>query len=140
MEKILEVKNLEKSYKENKAVDGLNFNVYKGEILGILGPNGAGKSTTISMLSTIAKKDGGEIIYFGEPIEKNIKYVKQNLGVVPQDLALFEEISAYKNIEFFASLYGLKKEKLKQAVNEALDFVGLKERKNDKPKTYSRTE
>ncbi len=137
LEKILEVKNLKKSYKKNKAVDGLSFDLYRGEILGILGPNGAGKSTTINILSTILKKDEGEIKYFGEELEKNLKQIKQNLGVVPQDLAIYEDISAYKNIEFFASLYGIKKEELKNAVEEALKFVGLEERKDDKPKTYS---
>lgn len=137
LEKILEVKNLKKSYKKNKAVDGLSFDLYRGEILGILGPNGAGKSTTINILSTILKKDEGEIKYLGEELEKNLKQIKQNLGVVPQDLAIYEDISAYKNIEFFASLYGIKKEELKNAVEEALKFVGLEERKDDKPKTYS---
>ena len=109
MKKIIEVKNLKKSYKNNKALDGLDFDLYEGEILGILGPNGAGKSTTINILSTILKKDEGEITYFGMSTEKNLKYIKANLGVVPQDIALYEDITAYKNIEFFASLYGLKK-------------------------------
>ena len=137
MEKVIEVKNLKKSYKSNKAVDGLSFDLYRGEILGILGPNGAGKSTTINILSTILKKDDGEILYFGAPIEKRIREVKSKLGIVPQDLAIFEDIPAYKNITFFASLYGIKGEKLKEAANYALEFVGLEERKDDKPKTYS---
>lgn len=138
MNKIIEVKNLQKSYKNNKALNGLDFDLYKGEILGILGPNGAGKSTTINILSTILKKDGGEILYFGEPLtEKNIKNVKSKLGVVPQDIAIFEDISAYKNITFFASLYGLKGEALQKATDYALEFAGLTGRKNDKPKTYS---
>ena len=76
MEKIIEVKNLQKSYKNNKALDGLSFDLYEGEILGILGPNGAGKSTTINILSTILKKDAGEILYFGKPMEKNEKEIK----------------------------------------------------------------
>ena len=137
MNKIIEVKNLQKSYKNNKALNGLNFDLYKGEILGILGPNGAGKSTTINILSTILKKDGGEILYFGKQIEKNEKEIKSKLGIVPQDLAIFEDVSAYKNITFFASLYGLKGKELEDMANYALKFAGLEERKNDKPKTYS---
>lgn len=137
MKKIIEVKNLKKSYKNNKALDGLDFDLYEGEILGILGPNGAGKSTTINILSTILKKDEGEITYFGMSTEKNLKYIKANLGVVPQDIALYEDITAYKNIDFFASLYGLKKQNLKDAVEYALKFVGLEDRKNDLPKHYS---
>lgn len=137
MEKVIEVKDLKKCYKNNKALDGLSFDLYRGEILGILGPNGAGKSTTINILSTILKKDEGEILYFGTQIEKNTKEIKAKLGIVPQDLAIFEDISAYKNIAFFASLYGLKGEKLEEAINYALKFAGLEDRKNDKPKTYS---
>ena len=138
MEKVIEVKNLKKKYKNNEALKGLDFDLYKGEILGILGPNGAGKSTTINILSTILKKDEGEILYFGEPLtEKNINKVKSKLGIVPQDLAIFEDISAYKNITFFASLYGIKGEELERATDYALEFAGLTGRKNDKPKTYS---
>lgn len=137
MEKILEINNLKKYYKENKAVDGLSFDVYEGEILGLLGPNGAGKSTTISILSTILKKDSGEIQYFGKELQGNLKYIKSNLGVVPQDLAIYEDISSYKNVEFFASLYGVKKENRKEAVMQALKFVGLEDRAKEKPKTFS---
>ena len=138
MEKVIEVKGLRKKYKNNEALKGLNFDLYKGEILGILGPNGAGKSTTINILSTILKKDGGEILYFGEPInEMNINKIKAKLGIVPQDVAVFEDISAYKNLTFFGSLYGLKGEKLEKAVDYALEFAGLTNRKKDKPKTYS---
>lgn len=137
MKKVIEVKNLQKSYKNNKALNGLDFDLYEGEILGILGPNGAGKSTTINILSTILKKDDGEILYFGKPIEKNEKEIKSKLGIVPQDLAIFEDISAYKNITFFASLYGIKGKELEDAANYALRFAGLEDRKNDKPKTYS---
>lgn len=137
LEKIIEVKNLQKNYKTNKALDGLSFDLYEGEILGVLGPNGAGKSTTINILSTILKKDAGEILYFGKPMEKNEKEIKSKLGIVPQDLAIYEDVSAYKNISFFASLYGLKGEKLKEAIDYAIKFVGLEERKNDKPKHFS---
>lgn len=137
MESILEVKDLKKYYKENKAVNGLTFNLYKGEILGFLGPNGAGKSTTINILSTILKHDEGEIKFFGTDINKNKKLIKSQLGIVPQELAIFEEISAYKNVEFFTSLYGLSGKNLRNAVLEALKMVGLDDKKDSKPMTFS---
>jgi len=137
MEAILQVKDLKKYYKESKAVDGLSFNLYKGEILGFLGPNGAGKSTTINILSTILKHDEGEIKFFGTDIKDNKKWIKSNLGIVPQELAIFEEISAYKNVEFFTSLYGLSGKNLKNAVLEALKMVGLEDKKDSKPITFS---
>lgn len=137
METILEVKNLIKYYKENKAVNGLEFNLFKGEILGFLGPNGAGKSTTINILSTILKHDEGEIKFFGSDIKDNKRWIKAQLGIVPQELAIFEEIPAYKNVEFFTSLYGLSGKELKDAVLEALRMVGLEEKKNSKPITFS---
>lgn len=137
MESILEVKDLKKYYKENKAVNGLSFDLYKGEILGLLGPNGAGKSTTINILSTILKYDEGEIIFFGTNIKDNKKMIKSKLGIVPQELAIFEEISAYKNIKFFTSLYGLSGKNLKGAVLEALKMVGLEDKKDSKPITFS---
>ncbi|ALB44630.1 ABC transporter ATP-binding protein [Clostridium beijerinckii] len=137
METVLQVKNLKKSYKNYKAVDGLSFELYEGEILGFLGPNGAGKSTTINILSTILKKDSGEIKFFNKEITNNLKYIKSRIGIVPQDLAIYEDVSAYKNVEFFASLYGLRSEELRESVLEALRFVGLEDRKDDIPKIFS---
>ncbi|MCL2355133.1 MAG: ABC transporter ATP-binding protein [Oscillospiraceae bacterium] len=157
----MEIRNLEKSYKrrkatknpqslllrerqsgasrnkENKAVDGLDFDLYKGEILGLLGPNGAGKSTTISILSTILKKDKGTVKIFDKNIETNLQSIKSRLGIVPQDIAIYEGISARKNVEFFASLYGVRKRELKTRVMEALKFVELEDKADDKPKTFS---
>ena len=112
MNKILEVQHIEKSYRENKAVNDLSFHVNEGEILGLLGPNGAGKSTTISILSTILKNDAGKINIFNLPLESHINEIKGQLGIVPQEIAIYEDISAYRNVAFFASLYGLKKNHL----------------------------
>ena len=137
METLLEVKNLSKSYGNNLAVNNLSFDVYTGEILGLLGPNGAGKSTTITILSGLLSYNSGEIYFLGKDVRKNSKQVKANLGIVPQDIAFYEEISAYQNVKFFASLYGLTGNALEERVKEALEFVGLEERKNEKPKTYS---
>lgn len=137
MNKILEVTKLEKSYHQNKAVNDLSFDVYQGEILGLLGPNGAGKSTTISILSTILKSDAGSISVFGLPLATHTNQIKGQLGIVPQEIAIYEDISAYRNVAFFASLYGIKKEDLKKNVLNALSFVGLADKKDDKPKTFS---
>ena len=137
MKKVLEVKNLCKKYGDFIAVDKLSIHLNEGEILGLLGPNGAGKSTTISILSTILPKNSGEINFFGLPYEENMKEIKERIGIVPQEIAIYENISAYKNVEFFASLYNVKKSELNERVLSALEFVGLLEHKDDKPKTFS---
>jgi ABC-2 type transport system ATP-binding protein len=137
MKTILKVENLEKSFKDKKVLKGINFELSEGEILCFLGPNGAGKSTTINILTTALGYDTGRITMDGDPIEKNIRKVKASLGIVPQDLAIYEELSAEQNVSFFASLYGLRGSMLKKSVEEALEFVGLTERKKDKAKTFS---
>lgn len=137
MNNVVTVKNLEKNYHTKKAVDGINFVVHKGEIVGLLGPNGAGKSTTINILATILSADKGEITILGHDLKKDIKPIKQGIGVVPQDLAIYEEISAEKNVRFFASLYNIKGKQLESKAKEALKLVGLFDRKDDKPKTFS---
>lgn len=137
MENILEVKKLSKTYKNGrKALDNLNFYVTKGEILGFLGPNGAGKSTTINILSTLLQSDEGKIIYFNEE-NLSTKDIKKQLGIVPQELAIYEDISASQNVKFFASLYGVKKSEINEKVENALKKVGLEDRKDDKPSTFS---
>ncbi len=137
MENLLEVKKLSKTYRNGrKALDNLNFHVKKGEILGFLGPNGAGKSTTINILSTLLQSDEGEIIFFNDE-NLSIKDVKKQLGIVPQELAIYEDISAAQNVKFFASLYGVKKSEINEKVENALKKVGLEDRKDDKPSTFS---
>ena len=137
MKKILEVKNINKSYQHNKAINNLSFNVYDGEILGLLGPNGAGKSTTINILSTLLTSDTGTINIFNLPLTSHSNKIKAQLGIVPQEIALYEDISAYHNVAFFASLYGVKKKDLPKQVMNALTFVGLSDKKNDDPRTFS---
>ena len=137
MENLLEVKKLSKTYRNGrKALDNLSFHVKKGEILGFLGPNGAGKSTTINILSTLLQSDEGEIIFFNDE-NLSIKDVKKQLGIVPQELAIYEDISAAQNVKFFASLYGVKKSEINEKVENALKKVGLEDRKDDKPSTFS---
>ncbi|MDF2502799.1 ABC transporter ATP-binding protein [Clostridium sp.] len=137
MKSIIGIKNIKKSYKEKVVLKDISFNVKNGEILCVLGPNGAGKSTTINILTTALNYDSGEIKYNGEIISSNNKMFKRDLGVVPQDIAIYEDISAEKNVKFFASLYGLRGKDLENKVNEALEFVGLSDKKKDKPKTFS---
>ena len=137
MDNLMTVKNLTKSFKSNTVLKGISFDLYRGELLCILGPNGAGKSTTINILTAALGSDGGEILYKGTAIGKQLKSYKQSLGIVPQDVALYEELSAEQNLKFFASIYGLKGKQLKSAVDEALVFAGLDERRNDKVKTFS---
>lgn len=137
MKSIIKVDNLEKSYKDKKALDKISFDVKEGEILCFLGPNGAGKSTTINILTTALNSDGGNMYYDDKLVKgSDIKY-KSSLGIVPQDLAVYEEISAQKNVEFFAALYGLRGRELKTKVDEALEFVGLLDKKKDIVKTFS---
>lgn len=135
--KILEVSNLKKKYGNNEVVKGISFSVNKGEILGFLGPNGAGKSTTINILSTALKASNGEMKFMGKDILTNKKKYKSKLGIVPQSLAIFENLSALENVKYFGSFYGLKGEKLKAQSEKALEMVGLLDRANDLPKTYS---
>lgn len=137
MENLLTVKNLSKSFKENKVLKGISFDVHRGEVLCVLGPNGAGKSTTINILTAALGSDGGEICYKGKKIGRRLHTYKQALGIVPQDISLYEELSAECNLTFFASLYGLHGAALKKAVDEALDFAGLADRRHDKVKTFS---
>lgn len=137
MTSVVEVENLRKNYNEKVAINGMSFEVKKGEILGLLGPNGAGKSTMINILATVLSPTSGNVKMFGRDLKKGAKHVKQGIGIVPQDLAIFEEISAEKNVRFFASTYNLKGNVLDKRVEEALKLVRLYERKDDKPKTFS---
>ncbi len=137
MEILLCVNNLTKSFKENKALKGVSFEVRRGEVLCILGPNGAGKTTTINILTAALRSDSGDVTFKGKPIDRQMRAYKQVLGIVPQDVALYEELSAERNLHFFASLYGLQGNELKKAVNEALMFAGLDDRRRDKVKTFS---
>ncbi len=137
MNNLLTVKNLTKSFQEKQVLRGISFDVRQGEVLCILGPNGAGKSTTINILTAALGSDGGELYFKGERLGRRLRGYKQALGIVPQDIALYEELSAEHNLRFFASLYGLHGAALSKAVDEALVFAGLDDRRNDKVKTFS---
>ena len=134
---ILEIKSLKKNFGEKTVVDKMSFKVNKGEILGFLGPNGAGKSTTINIITTILDADDGKVLFEGREINGNDNDFKKSLGYVPQDIALFNDLSAYENVKFFGSLYGLKGNYLNDRVKETLELVGLYDRKNDYPDSFS---
>jgi ABC-2 type transport system ATP-binding protein len=137
MEKAIEVKNLHKSFGELKAVDGANFEVRQGEIFSLLGPNGAGKTTTISMLSCLLRPDQGDAMVFGHSIKNDQMGVKSLLGVVPQEIALYEDMSARENLTFWGKMYGLRGTGLKNRVNEVLEIIGLADRAKEFIKKYS---
>lgn len=134
---IIEVIDLKKRYGDNEAVKGISFKVKEGEILGFLGPNGAGKSTTINILSTALKPTEGQIKFMDKDILEDKKTYKLNIGIVPQNLAIFEQISAIENVKYFAGFYGLKGQALNIQAKEALNMVGLLDRAKDLPKNYS---
>ena len=133
----IEVQNLHKNYGDVAAVRGVSFEVQEGEIFSLLGPNGAGKSTTISMLSCLLQPTGGDALVFGHSIRKEPDGVKASLGVVPQDIALYPDLSARENLEFWGKMYGLRGESLKKRVDEVLEIIGLAERQKSRVGTFS---
>ncbi|MDL5612392.1 ABC transporter ATP-binding protein [Bacillus halotolerans] len=137
MNSVALIENLKKQYKNKTAVDGISFEVKESEVLGLLGPNGAGKSTTIHILSGVLSATSGNVTILGHNVKNSAKKMKKGIGIVPQDIAIYEDISAEQNVRFFASLYSLKGKELKARVKEALELVQLYDRKDDKPKTFS---
>lgn len=122
---MLELINLSKKYGSSVAVDQVSLKVEDGEILGLLGPNGAGKSTTVAMLSTALSPSGGEIRVAGQSLAEHPQDIKKMMGIVPQDIALYEPLSARDNLEFFGCLYGLSGKTLSRRVDEVLAIIGL---------------
>ncbi|MBD2870069.1 ABC transporter ATP-binding protein [Paenibacillus arenilitoris] len=134
---LITFRDVVKKYDTSLIVNYLNFKIEEGEIFGLLGPNGAGKSTTINMLSGLLELSGGDIAVDGRSIRKQPLEVKRRIGLVPQELAIYETLTARENVTFFAKLYGLPGKLLRERVDEALRFVGLLDRAKDKPSTYS---
>lgn len=137
MENIIEVKNLTKKYKDLTAVDDLSFEVKKGEIVGLLGPNGSGKSTTINCLLSLLYFDNGSIKLFGKEMKPDSYDLKAKIGVVFQDVSVFNELTVYENIDYFCGLYISDKNKRKQYVEDAIHLVGLENFKNFYPEKLS---
>ncbi|UFU00230.1 ABC transporter ATP-binding protein [Radiobacillus kanasensis] len=134
---MLETVHLSKSFKGKKAVQDVNLYLDSGESVGLIGPNGAGKSTTISMISTLIKPTDGEIKLNGVNTIHKPGEIRKILGVVPQEIALYQELSAYENLKFFGSIYKMKGKELEKSIHEALEIVGLRERQKDLVKTFS---
>jgi len=134
---MIRVERLRKSFDSLTAVDDISFEVRDGEIFGLLGPNGAGKTTTINMICGVLRPDHGRIVIDERDIWLEPKTVKQSLGVVPQEIAVYEDISARDNLRFWGSLYGLRGSELKARINQALTRAGLAERAGDKVKSFS---
>ena len=134
---MLQIDDLRKKFKTTTAVDGVNLFLDKGESVGLLGPNGAGKSTTISMISTLLRPTSGEIHFKGVDVLKKPEVIRPVLGVVPQEIALYEELTAIENMKFFGRTYGLSGKNLKNKVDEVLEIVGLTDRSKDRVKEFS---
>lgn len=134
---VLEIKNLSKKFDNYKAVDNINLEVNKGEVYGLLGPNGAGKSTTINMISGLLSPTSGEIFILNKKINKHSKALKKQIGIVPQEIAIYEDLTALENVMFFGSIYGLKGKTLKEKAMNALEFVGLADKSKTFPSKYS---
>ena len=133
----IEVKKLTKKYKELTAVDNLSFEVHEGEILGLLGPNGSGKSTTINCILSLLNYNNGSIKIFGKEMKPDAYEIKSQIGVVFQDVSVFDELTVYENLDFFGGLYIPHKETRKKYIEDALKLVGLQDFKNFYPKKLS---
>lgn len=134
---ILEVKNLVKRYGETLAIDNVSFSIKEGEIFGLLGPNGAGKTTAINTIIGIIVPDKGDISIFCKDMKKYSMEIKSHIGIVPQEIAIYPDLTAYENVEFFGRLYNLKGSLLKERVENVLDFTGLIERRKQQAKKFS---
>src|SRR5690606_18884293 len=134
---MLETEGLTKTYKGKEAVKGISLFLNKGESVGLLGPNGAGKSTTISMISTLTKPTSGDVRLNGRSVMKDTGAMRAVLGVVPQEIALYDELTAYENLQFFGRIYGLSGKALETAIQDVLQLVGIEDRQKEVVKTYS---
>ncbi|OGO11424.1 MAG: export ABC transporter ATP-binding protein [Chloroflexi bacterium RBG_13_66_10] len=133
----IQVSELHKSFGDVKAVQGISFDVREGEIFSLLGPNGAGKTTAILILSCILRPDAGDAQVMGHSIRQDPMAVKAVLGVVPQEIALYEDLSARENLTFWGKMYGLRGAPLRQRVEEVLELIGLTDRANGRVSKYS---
>lgn len=134
---MLETVELRKVFKGKTAVEEVSLYLDKGESVGLIGPNGAGKSTTISMISTLLKPTAGDVRLNGQSVIKHPQQIRKVLGVVPQEIALYEELSSYENLKFFGKVYGLKGKELELKIQQQLEMVGLRDRQKELIRTYS---
>lgn len=136
-EPAIHVDHLDKKFDTIHAVDGVSFDIQRGEIFSLLGPNGAGKTTTIAMLCCLLRPSGGDATVLGHSILREPQAVKGHLGVVPQEIALYEDLSGRENLDFWGKMYGLRGRELAQRVDEVLDLIGLADRQKDRVAKYS---
>jgi ABC-2 type transport system ATP-binding protein len=134
---MLDIKHLRKSFGSLVAVDDVSFTLARGQLVGLLGPNGAGKTTTVSMIAGLVTPEKGEVLIDGARLSGDTDPKKRRIGLVPQDLALYDELSARANLRFFGALYGLSGAVLEKAMISAMELVGLADRLNDRVATYS---
>lgn len=134
---MIKIENLVKRYGKLLALDHLNLEIREGEIFGLLGPNGSGKTTAINCMLALLKFDKGSVTIMGQEMQPDSYQIKQEIGIVLQDVAVFEELTVYENIEYFCGLYVKDKNKKKKLVEEALSFVGLEEYRKIRPKKLS---
>jgi ABC-2 type transport system ATP-binding protein len=134
---VLVISELRKAFGTNVAVNGVSFAVERGQLLGLLGPNGAGKTTTVSMIAGLATPDRGSITIGGATLSGDTDPAKRRIGLVPQDIALYDELSARSNLQLFGALYGLSSGALNESIDRTLELVGLADRAADKVKTFS---
>lgn len=133
----VEVKKLDKKFKDVHAVQAVSFSIQKGEIFSLLGPNGAGKTTTISMLSTLILPTSGDALVMGHSIRREPMAVKKVIGTVPQEIALYEDLTALENLNFWGKMYGLRGAELKRRVSEVLHIISLEDRQKGMVGKYS---
>ena len=134
---MIEIKDVTKSYGRHKVLQNVSFEIMEGELFGLLGPNGAGKSTLIDILTGIQSMDSGDIFINGKSIKTDKVEIRKHLGLVPQDIALLEELNAVDNLEYFGGLYGLAGQELKSQIEKLLEVAGLTDKKKEKVKNYS---
>jgi ABC-2 type transport system ATP-binding protein len=134
---MLEARGLCKAFGARVAVDGVSLAVERGRVLALLGPNGAGKTTTVSMLAGLVRAEGGQVLVDGRPVGGDTDPARRRIGLVPQDLALYDELSALDNLRFFGALYGLRGSVLERTIASALELVGLGDRARDRVAAYS---
>ena len=136
---ILQIENLKKTYPglNRQVLSGLCLSIRQGEIYGFLGPNGAGKTTTVNIITGMLQADSGKIEMFGRPYEGNTNYIKQHIGVVPQNIAVFPDLTAYENLRIFGVIYGMDSKVLDDRIHELLDLFGLMAFKDKKVASFS---
>jgi len=134
---VLEIRNVRKTFGSLVAVDDVSFSVEPGQLVGLLGPNGAGKTTTVSIIAGLVKSERGDVLIGGKPMSGDTDPLKRKIGLVPQDLALYDELTAKDNLRFFGALYNLSGAALDRAMTSALTLVGLADRARERVKAFS---